>query len=450
MTLSPTLTATTQTAASAVLETLRAIARSGPDYGRIEPAQPRRVLVEFVSADPNGPLTAAHGRGAVLGDTVASLLAFAGHEVTREFYVNDATNSKQMRRFAHALLYRYREALGLPAQPTDEGYPDEYVRAVAYDLIERDEDTYAQLEEADALTAIQQTAAILIREEQRETLERLGVRFDHWFSESALHARGAVETVLEKLRAGGHAYEQNGALWLRSTAFGDEADRTLVRADGTPTYLAGDLAYHADKFERGFDLLIDIWSADHAGYIERTRAGLAALGYDADRLNILLHGPVRLLKDGTEVRDDRYGGAPTLEEILDEIPPETARLQYLRRPAEQPLDLDADAVLRDDATNPTACLRRALAHPGGMPGDSGELIEALGAFPSTVESAARLLAPHDILGYALGVADRWRDTRGDAPEPLRDAVAAVLTNALRLLGVPTEPTHRTEPTEPGT
>jgi arginyl-tRNA synthetase len=439
MTLSPTLTATTQMAASATMEILRAIAASGPDYGRADNPKPKRMLVEFVSADPNGPLTAAHGRGAVLGDTLSSLLTFAGHEVTREFYVNDATNSKQMRRFANALLYRYREALGLPAQPIYEGYPDEYVRAVAYDLIERDEDLYATMEEADALTAIQQTAAILIREEQQETLDRLGIRFDHWFSESALHARGAVESVLEKLRAGGHAYEQNGALWLRSTAFGDEADRTLIRADGTPTYLAGDLAYHADKFERGFDTLVDIWSADHAGYIERTRAGLAALGYESSRLHILLHGPVRLLKDGTEVKDDRYGGAPTLEEILDEIPPEIARLQYLRRPAESLLDLDADASDREDATNPTAYLRRALAHPGGMPGDSA-LIELLTAYPDTIESAARLLAPDEILRYSVGVAERWLGTHGgNAPEPLHEAVTTVLTNALRLLGVPTEP-----------
>jgi arginyl-tRNA synthetase len=437
MTLSATLTATTQTTSHIVMETLRSIVEAGPAFGRIPPGSGKRVLVEFVSADPNGPLTAAHGRGAILGDTLASLLDYAGHTVTREFYVNDATNSKQMRRFAHAVLSRYRELFGLPGLPADEGYPDLYVREVAETIRTQDGDKYLNLSETDGLLALQQAAAALIHDEQKRLLDHLGVRFDHWFSESGLHSQGAVEKILTRLREGGYTYEQSGALWLRSTVFGDEADRTLVRADGTPTYLAGDLAYHADKFERGFDLLIDVWNAEHAGYEGRTRAGLTALGYDPKKLHIVLHGPVRLLKDGTEIKGDRYGGTPTLEEVLTDIPPEILRLQYLRRPAQQSVDLDADAALRDDATNPTTFLRRALAYPGGMP-ENSNLLEELAAFPAIVEEVALLLEPDAIIRYAVRVAQEWRRTEGsDAPEPLRDAVHVVLANSLHLLGIAT-------------
>jgi arginyl-tRNA synthetase len=443
------LTTTSNLNAAAAAGVLRAIAEGGPGYGRSDGESKGRVLLEFVSANPNGPVTAAHGRGGVLGDTLAALLGFTGSKTTREFYVNDATNSRQMRQFARAVQAHYRRLLGDDAaladaaRADDGGYPDEFVERVARELLAKEGDRLNAPSADWSLALVQEAATRLMRTEQEETLAALGVRFDAWFSENALLAHGAVERVLARLRDAGHAYEQGGALWLRSTPFGDEADRTLVRADGTPTYLAGDLAYHADKFERGYDTLVDIWSADHAGYVDRTRAGLAALGYDPGRLHILLHGPVRLLKDGTEIKG-RFGGVPTLAEILEETRPDVARLLLLGGPAEAPLDLDADAAMHSDRTNPVAYLREALRRcqepqptDGAVEftGEEAALIETLADFPEEVRRAADKLAPDQLLLYALSLADRWVRLSGSPPALLARATAVVLTNTLGILGV---------------
>jgi arginyl-tRNA synthetase len=444
------LTTTGSLNAVAAVGVLRAIVEAGLAYGRSDKGRGQRVLLEFVSANPNGPVTAERGRGGVLGDTLAALLDFTGYAPTREFYVNDATNSRQMRQFARVVWANYRRLLGEEAGSADGalandgGYPDEFVERVARELVGSEGDRLNAPSVDESLARVQEAAARLMRREQEETLASLGVRFDSWFSESNLHAHGAVGRVLARLRDAGHAYEQGSALWLRSTHFGDEADRTLVRADGTPTYLAGDLAYHAHKFERGYDILIDIWSDDHAGYVERTRAGLAALGYDPARLHILLHGPVRLLKDGTEVKG-RFGGVLTLAELVAEIPRDTARLLLLRGPVDAPLDLDADAASRRDRTNPVAYLGEALrlcdanlpVGDADFTGSYSMLAEHLGTFPEAVHGAAATRAPGRLLAYALSLADRWIPLAraGGVPALLAQATAVVLTSTLGILGV---------------
>ena len=425
-------------------DALNTILAQGKQYGRGAALTGRRALVEFVSANPNGPLTIGHGRGAALGDALTALLAFAGAKAEREFYVNDATNSRQMTRFAQAVRSRLvASARGQSVRRDDYGYPEEYVAPIVATLAPEfsgREPTLPQVLEA---------ATRRVRGEQEATLTRFGVRFDHWFSEAELHARGTVAQTVQRLRVSGYAYDQGGAIWLRSTAFGDEADRTLVRTDGTPTYLAGDLAYHADKFARGYDLLVDIWSADHAGYVERTRAGLSALGYDASRLRIILHGPVRFLKDGTEVRGGQIGGAVTLEDVLEEMPADAARLSLLRVPAEIPLDLDGDLAARQDRANPLwrlqeaqrLCLRAEETEKTGdlvrMVEAENALTESLRAFPGVAQRAAEELWAHHITDWALSLSDKilTNAARGELSPAVAQASRYALENSLDLLGI---------------
>ena len=431
-----------------VEELLNDILAQGKNYGRGAALKGRRALTEFVSANPNGPLTIGHGRGGALGDALAGLLLFAGAQTDREFYVNDATNSRQMTRFAQATLARLIAAPGETAARLDDGgYPEEYVSRVASALAPRFAGTTPTLRQA------LEQATQFVRSEQEATLAKFGLRFDHWFSEAELHAKGAVAQTVRRLRDSGFAYEQGGALWLRSTAFGDEDDRTLVRADGTPTYLAGDLAYHADKFARGYDLLVDIWSADHAGYIERTRAGLAALGYDPSRLRIILHGRVRFLQDGTEVRGGPFGqpgGAVTLEDVLEQVPANATRFLLLRVPAEVSLDLDGDLALRTDRANPLwrvnearRLCREAAQKGGAEKADKSvseaetSLLETLTAFPDVARRAAEELWAHHITDWAIGLSDKIliNAARNELPSRLAQASAIALENSLDLLGI---------------
>ena len=412
----------------------------GAEYGRGDGMRGRRVLVEFVSANPNGPLTIGHGRGGALGAALAGAAAFAGADVTREFYVNDASNSRQMARFAQAVRARLSVAKeGGAGRLDDGGYPEENVTRIADAL------SLKFAGKIPDLKTVQAAAAALVRGEQEDTLRKFGLTFDNWFSEADLHAKGTVAQTVRRLRDSGFAFEQGGALWLRSTAFGDDDDRTLVRADGTPTYLAGDLAYHADKFARGYDLLIDVWSADHAGYVERTRAGLAALGYDPARLRIVLHGPVRFLRDGTEVRGGQFGGAVTLEDALEEIPASAARLMLLRVPAEVPLDLDGDLAERTDRANPAWRVREALNLVVSVALRATEttppsIAEGLAAFPDVVRRAAESLWPHHVMDWTLDFADRILSAAatGGLSGPAAHASRIALTNALDLLGISRE------------
>jgi arginyl-tRNA synthetase len=448
-------------------ETLRGVLTAGDNWGRSRRRDGERVLFEFVSANPNAPLSVSHGRGGAVGDALAALFHANGAHVQREFYVNDAEDARPLRTFARAVLARYRERCGVhdrAAGSEDDAYPAAgYVAELADALYAARGDAWAAYPNAEALPLVQRFALERMEADQRTTLDALNIFFDEWFSERMLRSRGAIRTAIETLVASGQAEKrQDGSVWLRSSRLGDESDRALIRADGSETYLAGDLAYHGDKFGRGFDRLVDVWSADHAAYVARTRAGLSALGLDPARLDVVLVQPVRLVKDGTEVKGSpRYGGAPTLAELLEQVGPDTARFALLLKPMHLPLDLDLDAAARSDS--PLARVRAAIArarHAGGPPdadaaGGASEQIAALvegdtaaralllrvAELPGAVRQAADTLAPHHVGQYAVELADGYlafpdRDTNADdARRALAQSVGIALENALALLGV---------------
>ena len=468
-------------APGALSDALRAIVGAGKDFGRSpEVGAGRSVLIEFVSANPNGPITVAHGRGGAIGDALAALLEWTGHRVGREFYINDATNSLQMKTFARSVFARYRQLLGHDDPIPEDGYPGEYVQDIARGILEREGPAHENRTPEEAVPVFQDLAIQGMQAQQEAALGAFGIRFDTWFSENALHRDGAVEAVLADLKRRGHAYEQNGALWLRSTAFGDDKDRVLVRAEGSATYIAGDLAYHKNKLERGWDRLVNIWGADHHGYVGRTRAGLAALGFDSDRLEVLVYQLVRLLKDGQEVKmGKRAGNIVTLDELLDEVGRDAARFFFLFRSPDSPLDFDLDLAKKQEKDNPVyyaqyaharccSVFRKAelagvpvpepdaatldptlLAHP-----DEIALIKKLADLPEEVRQAAAGCAPHRIPRYVLDLAALFhgyydlgnrdaalRFVRPDEPALtaarllLVRGVQTVLANAFSLLGI---------------
>ncbi|MES2459231.1 MAG: arginine--tRNA ligase, partial [Armatimonadota bacterium] len=466
---------------SALGEALRQVLSEGERYGRTSYGTPRKVLVEFVSANPNGPITVAHGRGGAIGDTLASLFEWTGNTVSREFYVNDAVGSRQMQIFAQSLFARYQQLCGHPAEIPEDGYTGEYVIEIAQSIVNTEGDRYAALTPEAATTIFQPLALNGMREQQTAALAAFGIHFDNWFSEQTLHASGAVEKVLQSLKERGVAFEEKGALWLRSTQFGDDKDRVLVRAEGTPTYLAGDLAYHADKLARGFDLLVDVWGADHEGYIARTKAGLAALGYAPDQVQIALFQPVRLLRNGVEEKiGKRTGDTVTLDELIGDVGKDAARFFFLLQSSGAAEDFDLDLARRQDRENPLYRVQDAYARCSsalreatqtGIASPDAEVISAsdisrltnqedtvlmkkLLEFPDEIQEALDSLAPHRIARYVLDLAALWHDwdsrlswnigqrSAVEQEIPLFQArlalikgVQITLANALSLLGV---------------
>lgn len=405
---------------------LKGILQQGSSFGKSNLGKGARVLVEFVSANPNGPIHIGHGRGGVIGDVLANLLAAVGYEVDREFYVNDAATSGQMLRFGRSLEARYFQLQGIDKEVPEDGYHGEYVIDIAREILNADGPRYTDIPEAERLSTFTALAQDKMLERQREILERFGLRFDNWFSEQGLVDARKVEEAIEALKARGYTYEQDGALWLRSTEFGDDKDRVLVRSNGVPTYLASDVAYHQDKFERGYDKLIDIWGPDHHGYIIRTKAAMQAIGYSPDRLDIFVHQIVRLLSDGELVRaSKRAGDIITLEEILDEVGRDVTRFFFLMRSHDSHLDFDLDLAKKESQENPVyyvqyahariCSILREASEGGGKaaPLDSAaadltvltqeterDLMRKLAELPEEIEVAATEYAPHRLTRYA--------------------------------------------------
>ncbi|HET7574051.1 MAG TPA: arginine--tRNA ligase, partial [Solirubrobacterales bacterium] len=320
----------------------RAMARLGAAGRALGPApvdSPQRVLVEYVSANPTGPLHVGGGRHAAYGDAIVRLLRAVGHEVESEYYVNDAGG--QVRRFAESIVAAIE---GKPPPP--EGYEGAYVAELG-ERIEAEGIDHADLE------AVGRRGVELILEGVRATLDRFGVTFDSWFSERDLYASGEVEAALEELERRGHTYRSEDALWLRSTEFGDDKDRVLVRSEGEPTYLAADVAYHRDKLERGFERLIDVLGADHHGYAPRLRAAIAALGADPEALEALIMRLVHIVESGERAQmSKRRGEFVTLDELVDEIGVDAARWFMLWRSHDTEVDLDLELARRQSNDNP--------------------------------------------------------------------------------------------------
>jgi arginyl-tRNA synthetase len=388
---------------------------AGERFGSGVAADPQRIQVEFVSANPTGPLTAAGGRHAAYGDSVARVLALAGHDAQREYYVND--KGGQVRRFAESIAARMRGE----AVPED-GYEGEYVEELARDL-------GAEGVDADDLDRLELLGAERMRDAARATLERFGVRFDEWFSERSLYDSGKVGAALEELRGRGHVYDSEGAVWLRTTEFGDDKDRVLIRSDGEPTYFASDVAYHRDKLERGFDRLLNVLGADHHGYVARVRAALAALGADPDRFEALIMQLVHVVEGGQRAQmSKRRGEFVTLDELIDDIGTDAARFLMLQRSHDTTVDLDLDLARRQSQDNPVYYVQYAHARIASILRKAGEgaadgavrdlaatleapvepseraLVKRLLEMPGEVLSAADGRAPHRLCAYATATA----------------------------------------------
>jgi arginyl-tRNA synthetase len=410
-----------------LFESLRHAVMLGASFGRAEPAG-RSVQVEFVSANPTGPLHIGHARNAALGDAVASLLDAAGWDVQREFYFNDTGG--QMDRFGASVEARYLQALGREAEVPDDGYHGEYITDLARELVDRLGDALADLPSPQRLERIRDAAAERVLGWIRATLKRFGVRFDSFVSESDLAARGEIDLAIERLRSAGYVYEAEGAVWFRSTAFGDDKDRPLVRSAGTHTYFAADCAYLIDKFSRGFDHLLYVLGADHHGDVARIQGAASALGYDPDRVEILIYQFVSFLRAGEPMpMSKRAGKFVTLDQLIDEVGTDAARFTLLSQSNDSPMNFDIEVVKRQSMENPVyyvqyghariaSILRNASER--GQPGrleDADlsllssepelELLRRIAELPNRVAEAAELRAPHRLTHDAQDLAAQF-------------------------------------------
>ena len=450
---------------------LEAVERQGDRYGSSDLGKGRRVQVEFVSANPTGPLHIGHARGAVVGDVVANILAAVGYQVFREYYINDAGN--QMDNLGKSVLLRYRELLGGTAEFPEGCYRGDYIRDLASELLKRDGEKHLVQDAAKVVPLFTDYAAGAILEGIKEDLRTFGVVFDLYFSERELYRDEGVEKLLRDLEEKGFIYREGEALWFRTTAFGDEKDRVVVRQNGAPTYFAADIAYHRNKFLRGFETVIDIWGADHHGYIPRMSAAVQALGHEKEALKIILVQLVNLLRDGKPAAmSTRSGEFVTLREVVDEVGRDAARYNFLMRRSDSHLDFDLELAKRQSNENPVyyvqyaharicSILRmaaeRGVAAPAAGEADVSllrlpeetDLIKAITRFPEVVEGAARTLEPHRLTFYLNDLAALFHSYYKSNKVISEDgaltgarlflvrSVLTVLKNALNMLGVST-------------
>jgi arginyl-tRNA synthetase len=449
-------------------DTVRTILADGAEYGRQRVAAPQRINVEFVSANPTGPLHVAHGRGAALGDCVASLLAWLGHDVVREFYVNDA--GVQIQRLGESLWARVQQRFGREAPLPEQGYHGAYLVELAESLVAERGADFADRPADVAVPECRDYAVAALKAEQRADLDAFRVHFDVFFDESHLYREGRIEHALAALQARDALFDEGGALWLRTTAHGDDKDRVLRKSDGTFTYFLPDIAYHQDKAARGFDRAIDVWGADHHGYVARMRAAMLALGQGAGFFDAIIVQLVTVLKDGVEVKmSKRAGEFITLRELVDEVGVDAARYFFLMRRGDSPFAFDVDLATRQTDENPVFYVQMAHARmsgifrvgavdPGSVTADGADvaalpepmeadLVKTLGRFPLVVRRAAEALEPHRLTTYLeelARAAHLWYHhchVLGEAPEverarlALARATQLVLANGLALLGL---------------
>ena len=450
---------------------IRQILDNPQKYGRLEIADGLKVQVEFVSANPTGPLHIGHGRGAAIGDVLANILQAHGCRVQREYYINDAGN--QMDTLGRSLYFRCRQELGEKIEFPENHYRGEYMRELARDFLRDHGERFRNTPLEDALPVFTDYAGNSILDGIREDLDVFGVHFDNWFSERELHNRDSINKTIGYLRGRGFIYEDEGAVWFKSTAFGDEKDRVVVRANGASTYFAADLAYHLDKFERGFESVIDIWGADHHGYVERMRAGVQAIGRGKDDLRIVLVQLVNLLRGGVPVAMSTRGGEfVTLREVVDEVGKDATRFIFLTRRTDSPLDFDLEVAKAQSNDNPVFYVQYAharlcsvfeVARERGIAFDwrevsdetfnllqvsqEFEIIRLLGEYPEVLAESARSLEPHYIPYYLHQLVSLFHSYYHDnrilsedaeltqARLCLARAIKEVIGNALGLLGV---------------
>ncbi len=446
---------------------MEAVLAAADGFGNIDLGQGRTVQVEFVSANPTGPLHVGHGRGAVLGSALANILQAAGFAVQREYYLNDTGN--QVDTFARSLWARYLQALGREAEIPDDGYHGAYMKDLAQEIIAEEGDRFLSLPETEAPGALAEVGLAKMIAAIREDLDRLGVSFDDWFSERSLYSGGQYEAMMQRLRRDGYIAEKEGAVWFASTALGEDKDNVIVRSTGVPTYFASDIAYHYNKFlERGFERVIDIWGADHQGHVPRMKGVVAALGINPERLQVIISQLVTLRRGGEVVRlSKRSGDIISLREVIDDVGPDACRYFFLSRAASSQMDFDLELAKRQAPENPVYYVQYAhariasilrLATERGIAFDDGDvaqlttqpelaLVRKLLLLPEIVEQAAQSLEPHYLPHYALELATTFHDfyekcrVIGDdealtkARLKLVAAAKIVLARALGLMGM---------------
>jgi len=470
--------------------TLFDIDTEGLRYGLADIGKGEKVLVEFVSANPTGPLHVGHGRGAAVGDALANLLAAAGYDVQREFYINNA--GKQVRLLARSVNARYLQDQGFKVAFPEDGYHGDYIYEISRSVSIREilgrrgaKDESAP-DEGDARASVAPRPDFLdpaveervitasvdqMLADIKKDLEAFGVRFDTWFSEKSLLVDGSVQKSIEELKERGHAYEKDGALWLRSTSFGDDKDRVIIKKDGEYTYLATDIAYHRNKLARGFTQLVNIWGADHHGYIPRMQSVIQAFGHSKDSLHVLLVQLVAIVRHGQPVpMSKRAGDFVTLRDVVQEVGSDAARYIFLTRRSDSHLDFDLDVAKEQSRENPVYYVQyaharlaslfreaesREIAVPSRENADLSlldleeeqDIIKALAKYPELVEEAALAFEPHRLTFYLQDLAGllhnyyfKHRVITDDAPRTsaklfFLKQVMTVIQNALKILGV---------------
>jgi arginyl-tRNA synthetase len=441
----------------------------GDRYGSSDYGRGKNAHVEFVSANPTGPLHIGHARGAVVGDVIANIAGASGFSVFREYYINDAGN--QMNNLGKSVLYRYLELLGETVEFPESCYQGDYIRELAGEIIDRDGDIYRSKNQEEAARLFTDYAAGAILEGIKEDLHAFGVVFDNYFSERTLYKDDRVVTLLKELEENHVVYSDGETLWFRTTDFGDEKDRVVVRRNGEPTYFAADIAYHHDKYIRGFNTIIDVWGADHHGYIPRMSACIEALGHDRNSLKIVLIQLVSLLRDGMPVpMSTRAGEFVTMKEVVDEVGKDAARYNFLMRRSDSHLDFDLELAKKQSNENPVYYVQYAHARICSIVRNAGEkgytipayeevdlrclklpeevnLIKTIIRFPEVVEGAAIALEPHRLTFYLNDLAALFHsyynkhrvlsddESLSKARLFLIKTILTVVRNALRLLGV---------------
>ncbi len=393
-------------------------------YGNMDFGQQSRVQIEFVSVNPTGPLHVGHGRGAILGSTLANVLTAAGFSVEKEYYINDA--GSQIDAFGRSLYARYQQSLGTPAEIPSEGYFGSYMVELAKEIISEEGDRFLNLSEVEAVSQLGQLGVAKLIGQIRKDLELLGVSFDVWFSERSLYDNEGLEKAMSPLRQGGYLAEKESATWFVSTALGEDKDNVVVRSDGSPTYFATDIAYHYNKFlERKFEQVINIWGADHQGHVSRMKAVVGALGINPERLKIIISQMVTLRRGSELVRiSKRSGDIITLREVIEEVGADACRFFFLSRSADSQMDFDLELAKRESADNPVYYIQYAYAriasifrlarqreidyHDGDVSKLSSEpelaLIRKMLLLPEIVETIAHTLEPHHLAYYAQDLA----------------------------------------------
>ncbi|GGG09732.1 arginine--tRNA ligase [Paenibacillus albidus] len=448
---------------------IKQVLEQGDNYGRVDIGQGQKVEIEFVSANPTGSLHLGHARGAAVGDALCNVLDYAGYQVTREYYINDAGN--QVANLCQSIEARYLQELGQPAEMPEDGYHGEDIKGFARELVAEKGDALLEMTPGDRAAFFRTYGLGKELDKIKRDLSRFRVSFDIWFSETSLYENGAVLRSLDELRDRGEVYEQEGATWLQTTKYGDDKDRVLIKNDGTYTYLTPDIAYHNDKYLRGYDKMFNIWGADHHGYIPRMKAAMSALGNDPAKLVVLIAQMVSLFQNGEKVKmSKRTGKAVTMEDLMEEVGIDAIRYFFTMRSMDSHLDFDMDLAISTSNENPVFYVQYAHARicsifrqaeeQGITLPDLAEidftkltavheydLLRKIGELPAEITIAAESYAPHRLVRYVYDLASQfhsyYKAERVITEDPaqtlarlaLLGATRTTIANVLRLIAV---------------